>query len=262
MFDKPTKKLIIVGNKDTDVYCEFLSLLVSTKDDVTVEKEDGTKEKTIFAIEDDSVDTAIWTDDIYRDNRAHTSSRQKTLFIGDKGCVESVIPNLDLETKDSEFGVYMGWLGNKAVIYVDEDKAKKSNKYNKFYEEYKKETDMYNARIKIGSNDTQAKTSAKEYFDQYVSFFKKKEGKAVGVAGAVAAAKTATAVTIGAVGGIVGIVGSAAIKITSDVHKNNNLIVDQLYRYAILKFYMNHLADFMEMPKPKQDNKSKEDAAK
>ena len=48
MFDKPTKKLIIVGNKDTDVYCEFLSLLVSTKDDVTVEKEDGTKEKTIF----------------------------------------------------------------------------------------------------------------------------------------------------------------------------------------------------------------------
>ncbi len=252
MFEKPAKKLIIVGSKETDVYCEFLSLLVSTKDDVKTKKEDGTQETEIFAIEDDSVDTAIWTDDIYRDNRAHTSSRQKTLFIGNKGCVESVIPNLNLETKDSEFGIYMGWLGNKAVIYVDDDKVKKSNTYEKFYKEYKDITEAYNARIKIGSNDAQAKTSAKEYFDQYTSFFKKKEGKATGVAGAIAAMKVATMATAGAIAGV-GVVGSAAIKITSDVHKNSNLIEDQLYRYAILKFYMEHLADFMELPKSQSE---------
>lgn len=258
MFEKPAKKLIIVGNKDTDVYCEFLSLLVSTKDDIKEKDAEGNLvTKEVVSIRDDSVDTAIWTDDIYRDNRAHTSSRQKTLFIGNKGCVESVIPNLDLESEDSVFGIYMGWLGNKAVIYIDSDKTKKNDKYKEFYEKYTEILGMYNSRIKFGSDETYAKTEAKEYFNQYKDFFKKHKKKMAG-AGAVAASAGATATAATMAMGVVtapvsmvslypALVGSAAIKVATDVHKNNALLEEQLYRYAVLKFYLLHLADFMEL---------------
>ena len=35
MFNGTPKKLIIVGDKDTDVYCEYLSMLISVVDDVS-----------------------------------------------------------------------------------------------------------------------------------------------------------------------------------------------------------------------------------
>lgn len=258
MFENPMKKLIIVGDKSTDVYCEFLSLLVSTKDDIKEEDAEGNISTKVFAVRDGSIDTAIWTDDIYRDNRAKTSSRQKTLFIGKKGCVESVIPNLDLKTEDSEFGVYMGWLGNKAVIYVDDEILKKQKNYEKFHKKFSEVLEMYNSRIKIAFDDTYAKTEAKEYLNQYANFFKKYKKK-LGVGGAVASS-TATlsttligGVTATGVASIVGasltptLVGSAVIKVATDINKNNVLLEQQLYRYAVLKFYLLHLADFMEL---------------
>ena len=94
-----------MGNKDTDIICEYMSMLVSSIDVL----QDG-DEKEIIGIKDGNVDTAIWTEEIYRDNRAHTSSRQKMLFIGNDKCASNIRKNLQFIEEDKSFGIYYGCL--------------------------------------------------------------------------------------------------------------------------------------------------------
>lgn len=221
MLNEMPKKLILVGNKETDVYCEYLSMLISTKDDI--KHEDG-EEVTIKGIKDGSVDTAIWTNEIYRDNRAHTSSRQKILFIGDEGCAENVIKNISFHDEEAkEFGIYYGWLGNKAVIYIDGTLCKDEKKYKQFFSEYEKLNERYNEKV--------------------LTVAKKKNIPLLSVGGAGAGAALAGVLAPGmlAIGALVA--GGMAVKDSAE-HKSK--VKDQAYRYAVLKFYLDYLAAFME----------------
>lgn len=219
MLNEMPKKLILVGNKETDVYCEYLSMLISTKDDI---KHQDSEEITIKGIKDGSVDTAIWTNEIYRDNRAHTSSRQKILFIGDDGCAENVIKNISFHDEEAkEFGIYYGWLGNKAVIYIDGTLCKDEKKYKVFFDEYEKLNQRYNEKV--------------------LSVAKKKNIPLLSVGGAGAALAGVLAPGMLAIGAIVA--GGMAVKDGSE-HKAK--VKDQAYRYAVLKFYLDYLASFME----------------
>ncbi len=253
MFEGLSKKLIIVGNKDTDVYCEFLSMLISSKDD-----NDSEDEGAIIGIEDGSVDSAIWTDEIYRDNRAHTSSKQKIVFIGETDASRNILPNLAF-FDDNDYGVKVGWLGNKAVITVNYDELKKDSfkKYNSFYNEYIRLLGTYNPNI----NKTE-KISTELFFKKVKNKLlesdnpkKAKLKKAGAVIGLAALAPFSFAVTpIGAVA--VGVAGSllpfglsgsvaSALEI-KDAVKRKEVIIDQLYRYGILKFYLGYLKNFIE----------------
>lgn len=220
MLNEMPKKLILVGNKETDVYCEYLSMLISTKDDI---KHQDSEEVTIKGIKDGSVDTAIWTNEIYRDNRAHTSSRQKILFIGDDGCAENVIKNISFHDEQAKkFGIYYGWLGNNAVIYIDGTLCKDEKKYKAFFEEYEKVNQRYNEKV--------------------LSVAKKKNIPLLTVGGAGAGALAGVlAPGMLAIGAIVA--GGMAVK---DGAEHKAKVRDQAYRYAVLKFYLDYLASFME----------------
>ena len=222
MLSQIPKKLIIVGNKDTDVYCEYLSMLVSTVDDIVNE---DTTEGIILGIKDGSVDTAIWTDEIYRDNRAHTSSRQKMLFIGDEGCAKNIIKNIQFDENDKQkFGIYHGWLGNKASIYVDETLSKNFLVYkNEFLPQYEELNKRYNTRIG-------KKAEMKEKNKNII------RNVGLGAAGFL---------LVGALP-VMAIAGGNAIKDAKTAIENKKIIMDQAYRYAVLKFYLDYLERFME----------------
>lgn len=206
MLDAIPKKLIIVGNEDTDVYCEYLSMLVSTIKAISADNgEENTESRT-------QIDTAIWTDKIYCDNRAHTSSRQKMLFVGDDGCAKNVAMNIQMNVEEMEYGIYFGWLGNKAIIYVDESIMQKDAKlYSEFLNKNKVLSERFNNRV-----------------ERAVS--KKTKGQ-----------KT-WATVLGNI--VLPGIGTAVIPLInwSDDKKIKS---DQAYRYAVLKFFLDYLDDFM-----------------
>ncbi|MBE6808059.1 MAG: hypothetical protein E7524_01175 [Ruminococcaceae bacterium] len=221
MFSGTPKKLIIVGDTDTDVYCEYLSMLISVADDISEEGNDKTK---IIGITDGSVDTAIWTNEIYRDNRAHTSSRQKFLFIGNKGSAKNIIPNINFEQsgtkertdikEDISLGIYYGWFGNKACIYIDDTLVKNHSLYTeKFRKKYEALLDSYRAKAE---NAIQKGSSHKK-------------------------ALVLDAATLL----ICPFILPFAIKEHSSISATENEILDQAYRYATLKFYLEYLEIFM-----------------
>ena len=231
MLNEMPKKLILVGNKETDVYCEYLSMLISTKDDI---KHQDSEEVTIKGIKDGSVDTAIWTNEIYRDNRAHTSSRQKILFIGDDGCAENVIKNISFHDEEAkEFGIYYGWLGNKAVIYIDGTLCKDEKKYKAFFEEYEKLNQRYNEKVL-----SVAKKKNIPLLSVGSAGVSAGVGAGVGAGAALAGVLAPGMLAIGAI-----VAGGMAVK---DGAEHKAKVKDQAYRYAVLKFYLDYLASFME----------------
>ena len=229
MFNGTPKKLIIVGDKDTDVYCEYLSMLISVVDDVSENDGDETK---VIGITDGSVDTAIWTNEIYRDNRAHTSSRQKFIFIGNKGAAKNIIPNINFEQSstnensdmkdDVALGIYYGWFGNKACIYVDDKLTDDHNLYiKKFRDKYNDLLERYQEKVAAGVK-------------------KKQLNKKVLVGAAAAWAVTPLSVV-----GLLPLGVAAVVKGVKDANVTKQEILDQAYRYAILKFYLEYLEIFM-----------------
>ena len=218
MFQQMQKKLILVGNKETDVYCEYLSMLVSTCDD----HNDGEKQ-IVVGVPDGTVDTAIWTNEIYRDNRAHTSSRQKFLFIGDDGAVKNVIPNIDFfedESEDKQCGIFYGWLGNKAVIYINESAVKDERIYDRIFPQFRKLGEEYNRKI------SEATVGA----EQDENTLKRPQGLSVRGLGKIS-------VPFLAYFGIPQALDKKALERTR---------IDQAYRYAVLKFYLYYLNQFLE----------------
>lgn len=231
MFNGTPKKLIIVGDKDTDVYCEYLSMLISVIDDIT---DENTDENKVVGIVDGSVDTAIWTNDIYRDNRAHTSSRQKFVFIGEKGSAKNIIPNINFEQSGTEqnddlkedisLGIYYGWFGNKACIYIDDTLDENHELYRTtFRGKYEKLFEQYKEKI---AGAAQHKHSHKK--------------KVLLGAATLVFTPFSLPLVLGTVG------ASIAAKEYKDNKLNKHEIMDQAYRYAILKFYLEYLELFME----------------
>jgi hypothetical protein len=206
MLNAIPRKLIIVGNEDTDVYCEYLSMLVSTIGNVRDEhgEDDGVSERPF-------IDTAIWTEKIYRDNRAHTSSRQKMLFVGNEGCARNVIKNIQMNAEDTEYGIYFGWLGNKAAIHVDDSiLGKRNDLYESFLNKSKELSERYNHCVE----QAMAKRTAMQ------------KGLIAGI----------NAVMPG--------LGLLAIPIAKKIDEKKGRC-DQAYRYAVLKFFLDHIEDFM-----------------
>ncbi|MBQ9227662.1 MAG: hypothetical protein IJ168_02420 [Eubacterium sp.] len=277
MFDGNSKKLILVGDEKTDVYCELMSMLISSKDD-EIDEEGNVKK--IIGIMDGSVDSAIWTSDIYKDNRAHTSSKQKLLFIGETQASKNIIPNLIIKDNDAEsYGVNIGWLGNKAVITVDPQSITKSGDHEHLYNHFFKNYQTLSRKFKnhINNHAKAIEALQKKQSDSLnkagntASAVFATTGAATGIGTAVGGASAASA----AASGIAGVVMSEGVFLASaslltaavpplmllsavafivpkainfkkgkDVEKE---LTKQMYEYAVLKFYFDYLASFMEM---------------
>ena len=123
------QKLIIVCDEKTLNTANYLVQLISLKDD---------HEENVVGIEDGSVDAVIWLEKNYHDNQATLSSNAHVLFIGDSKIAKS--QRTSIVEKHNAHGMIYGWLGKRAVMYIDKP-AIKQEEYAAFQEYAKKYKD-------------------------------------------------------------------------------------------------------------------------
>ena len=122
MFEKTTKKLIIVTDEKNKPYANYLMALVSAKDD---------KEGEVVGVVDGSVEAVVWSEKAFADNEPTLSSNAHVLFIGDTKLSKSQRGGFSVKFDD--FGLKYGWLGKRAVMYVDRVIGN-VDEYNRFFE--------------------------------------------------------------------------------------------------------------------------------
>jgi hypothetical protein len=137
MFKVEKKKLLIVCDDKSKVFANQLSQLISSNDDA---------ENEIIGSKDGSVVASVWEEKHFLANEANISSDQNILFIGSTKPSKSVIPNVT--EKFDQYGIHYGWLGNQAVIYV-EDKLLKKEEYDRFKDFCKHQQKEFEEKVKL-----------------------------------------------------------------------------------------------------------------
>ncbi len=122
MFQKQAKKLIIVTDEKNKPYANYLMALVSAKDD---------KDGEVVGVEDGSVEAVVWSEKVFKDNEPTLSSNAHILFLGDSKL--SKTQRSGLVMKYDNFGMKYGWLGKRAVMYIDRV-IDNVIEYNNFFE--------------------------------------------------------------------------------------------------------------------------------
>ena len=112
MFDSKNEKkeLIIVCDESLMEYANYLMALISQNND-----KDGT------------VSAAIWPPKVYKDTLPKITSNTHILFIG--SFKEAKEQRKNVNSKFNEYGMHFGWLGKRAVMYVD-DKMLEKEEYD------------------------------------------------------------------------------------------------------------------------------------
>lgn len=105
----PELPLIIVCDDKDMVYANYLIQLIGQKDDAG---------DSIVGIADDSVSAAIYTVKNYKDNLPQIPSTQHILFIGQTSVAKE--QSKTIPDKFNKMGMHYGWLGKRAVLYVDD----------------------------------------------------------------------------------------------------------------------------------------------
>lgn len=132
MFDSKNEKkeLIIVCDESLMEYANYLMALISQNND-----KDGT------------VSAAIWPPKVYKDTLPKITSNTHILFIG--SFKEAKEQRKNVNSKFNKYGMHFGWLGKRAVMYVD-DKMLKKDEYDhflKFSKNYQKEFEKATVNI-------------------------------------------------------------------------------------------------------------------
>ncbi len=102
------RKLLIVCEEDKRKYGDFLSQLVSLKDD---------KNGEVVGTKDGEVTAQVWVEKDYLSNAAQISSEQYILFIGTSKLIEEKRSHMTMAF--SEYGMNYGWLGKQASLFVE-----------------------------------------------------------------------------------------------------------------------------------------------
>lgn len=199
---KDETPLIIVCDDKEIIYANYLIQLIGQKDDAG---------DSIVGIEDDSLSAAIYTLKVYRDNLPNIPSSQHILFIGDTKEAEE--QRKTISDKFNKMGMHYGWLGKRAVLYVDDTTSDwlklkdKKEHYTEFWQ-YSKDRGMTHP------------DALAEY------------------AGKVGSWKTGVVAAVN--------VGLGAGKVIIDRNKTINEVKAQQYRTLIKVFYEDGLRSFVE----------------
>lgn len=102
------KKLIIVCEEKLKIYGNFLSQLISLKDD---------NDDSVVGTKDGAVAAQVWTEKEYSANAAQISSEQYILFIGNSALIKE--NRHFMREKFSKYGMKYGWLGKRGVMLVE-----------------------------------------------------------------------------------------------------------------------------------------------
>ena len=238
------KKLIIVCEEKLRAYGDFLAQLISRKDDSA---------DSIMGIKDGSAAAQVWSDKEYASNAAQISSEQYILFIGNTKMMKE--KRIHMQRKFSEYGMNYGWLGKQGTLFVD--RVVSLGEYEDFDSLAKaefskgsqpelvkllesKEKDVSEPKtaesgIEIIESEEPVETvvepekGLKKFFSPIGHALKKTTER-----GLEAASKTADSIS--------GNINRAA---------KNRSIEEQEYSCLILLFYMNGLAEFLELSEAK-----------
>ena len=224
MFENSKQKteLIIVCDKKTKEYGDFLMNLVGQNDDA-----DG---KTVGVI-DGSVSAAIYSPKLYEDNSPTISCNTHILFIGSFKEAKTMWKNVIC--KFDKYGMKYGWLGKRAVMLVSNELLK-SEEYDKFIEFSKEYQYNFEKKFTFFSSNQH---------DDYL--------KMLGAASRVTAVVAATVMNP-----IAGLAVASATVATNNgkdafegpIQMGNlpNEIKEQQYRCLTKVFYLDSLQKFLE----------------
>ena len=124
------KKLIIVTGEKETAYAELLSSLISLKDD-------DMENNQIVGIKDGSVEAVVWNEAVYNDNKPQLGSNTKLIFVGKNKTSEAIISSIRFNKDIEKYGIKVGSLSNKAVLYVEPNELLNNKAlYDEFYERY------------------------------------------------------------------------------------------------------------------------------
>ena len=151
------KKLIIVHSDNTAVFANYLQMLISSnndKDDKQISNEDGL------------IETTIWSEKQYIDQKPTLSSVDHILFVGGGEVLSK--ETYGITVRFDKYGMKYGWLGKYAFLYII-DKRLNKNEFSGFLEFAKK----YNPALreeKIFSTDVPS-SKKMEYLKKPFSFY-------------------------------------------------------------------------------------------
>ena len=222
MMGKTAKRLIIVCDKKTEQYGNYLRQLISTNDDG----------EEVVGIADGIVEVAVWLEKDYTANKAQISSSEHILFIGDGK--ESKNEASSMVVKFNKFGMKYGWLGKRAMMQADESALTQDN-YNEFIDYmlgFQSDFDKIVTKQLDEENINQINNSTEETDNEDASII------------SVEPQKTRVARILGKVKDYAtyGLVG-AKIKDKATFRKKAK---DQQYRALAVILYIDGLKDFLE----------------
>lgn len=220
MFQKQVKKLIIVTDEKSKPYANYLMALISAKDD---------KEGEVVGIEDGSVEAVVWSEKNFLDNEPTLSSSAHVLFLGDTKLSKAQRGGLNI--KFDNFGLKYGWLGKRAVMYVDRV-ITNVVEYNRFYDYATKYQENFTKAIERKTIQMQIQGDVVEVDEKE---YKKLHGN--NIPAALAAFSVPIAMPVVAA---VGVVKAAATL------KEKKAVMQQQQSCLAMMFYMDGLKEFLE----------------
>lgn len=229
MFEKQVKKLIIVTDEKNKPYANYLMALISAKDD---------KDGEVVGIEDGSVEAVVWSEKNFADNEPTLSSNAHVLFLGDTKLSKSQRGGLNVKYDD--FGMKYGWLGKRAVMYV-ERVISNVVEYNRFYEYASKYQDNFTKAIERKTVQMQIQG---DIIDVDEKEYKKFHGKNIPVVAALAAFAAPIAAPVAAAVAAPAAAVAAAKGVASLKEKKE--VMQQQQSCLAMLFYMEGLKEFLE----------------
>ena len=204
------KKLFIVCDDSCKKYVDFLSQLVSLKDD-TIEK--------IVGVKDGEVAAVVWNEKQFEDNAPKMSTENYILFIGDSKSIKEKRANMIKQW--SKFGMNYCWLGKQGTLFVDEIVDIKE--YDDFIEFAKNHNENIEKKIKLLPTQSLKEENVN------------KENKQNLIMSAIKKASKIPANIV-----------TAGVNKVNELSKKKE-IEEQEYTCLVLEFYLNALSKFLDL---------------
>ena len=182
-----------------------------------IESNDDTGEGEIVGIEDGSVRVVAWTEKVWEDQKTAGNISNKVLFLGDVKGSENLLPVID--TKFNEYGIQYGWAGTQALLIANVDALDNKRIYNEFLDKlaaYPVPDTLKSDKLTI--SDEELIEEAKSEGEHKKNFFTK----------------------------VGGVFKNAGKFVANNISPAQRKKLKQQYYFGIMKFYENHLAEFMK----------------
>lgn len=232
-FSEPKTLIVIYKN---EMLVNQLKKLIYTNDDID--------EDNIVGVKDGSVRIVAWTEEVWKAQKKAGNISNKVLFLGDFKDTKALVPIMD--TKFDQYGIKYGWAGNQALIVSDPNVFSNSELYNEFLSELEKYPlpDGINPATKevvtkeLAEQQGQTQITPSPNDDQKS---KKKFNLTTAIGKTISFAGKTAKVVSASVSQTLSEINSAI----NDLPADRNVITTQQYFFAIMKFYENHMEEYL-----------------